>query len=102
MSKIEFTAKGTKDLAKLPKELQKRIIKKLEFFISQEDPLAFAKLLTNQPRVTHRFRVGDYRIAFYVEGGTIYVDRAKHRKEVYYLEMKILNSKNLQSKLILV
>lgn len=89
MFKIVFTAKGAKDLEKLPKDLQKRIIKKLKFFTSQEDPFAFSKPLTNQPRVTHRFRVGDYRIAFYIEGEIIYVDRVKHRKEVYYLEIKV-------------
>lgn len=89
MFKIEFTPKGAKDLERLPGDLQKRIIKKLEFFSSQEDPLVFSKTLTNQPSVTHRFRVGNYRIAFYLDQNIIYIERVRHRKEVYYLEIEI-------------
>ncbi len=88
MLKIEFTVKGTRDFKKLPRDLQKRLLKKLEFFASQEDPILFSKPLVNLPPATHRFRVGDYRIAFYVEGKTIYMDRVRHRKEVYYLEIE--------------
>lgn len=89
MHKVKFTPKGANDLEKLPSQLQKRIIKKLEFFAKQSNPLEFSKPLVNLPPSTHRFRVGDYRIAFYIEENTIYVDRVGHRKEVYYLEIKI-------------
>lgn len=87
MFNVKFTPKGAKDLEKLPEDFQKRIIKKLEFFAQQEDPILFSKPLVNLPPATHRFRVGDYRIAFYVESETIYVDRVRHRREVYYLEI---------------
>lgn len=83
MFNVVLTRNGEKDLKKLPQEIQKRIIKKLEFFSSQEDPLAFSKPLVNIPPATHRFRVGDHRIAFYVEGETIYIERIRHRREVY-------------------
>lgn len=83
MFDVKFTPKGAKDLSKLPKELQERVIKKIKFFASSENPLAFSKSLVNLPPATHRFRVGDYRIAFYLQGDTIYIDRIKHRKEVY-------------------
>lgn len=89
MHDVKFTPKGAKDLEKLPAQLQKRIIKKLEFFAKQINPLGFSKPLVNLPPSAHRFRVGDYRIAFYIEEDTIYVDRVGHRKEVYYLEIKI-------------
>ena len=89
MFEVKFTPKGAKDLEKLSKDLQKRVIKKLEFFTSLEDPILFSKPLVNLPPNTHRFRVGDYRIAFYVQGEIIYVDRVRHRKEVYYLEVEI-------------
>lgn len=87
MYKIEFTSKGRKALSKLDKNTQFRIIKKLKYFISQQDPLSASKPLINLPPATHRFRFGDYRIAFYVEQDTIYIDRIGHRKEVYYLEI---------------
>lgn len=89
MFNVKFTPKGQKDLEKLPRDIQKRIIQKLEFFSNQENPIAFSKPLLDLPPATHRFRVGDYRIAFYMEQNTIYVERARHRKEVYYLEIKI-------------
>ena len=89
MFNVKFTPKGQKDLEKLPKDIQKRIIKKLEFFSKQDDPLVFSRSLVDLPPATSRFRVGDYRIAFYVEQDTIYVERTRHRKEVYYLEIKI-------------
>lgn len=83
MFEIRFTDHAKKDLEKLPKDIQKRIIKKLTFFAAQEDPILFAKPLVNLPPLTHRFRVGDYRVAFYISSKTLYVDRIRHRKEVY-------------------
>jgi mRNA-degrading endonuclease RelE of RelBE toxin-antitoxin system len=67
MFDIKFTKSAEKDLGKLPKDIQKRIIKKLKFFAAQKDPLIFAKPLVDLPPMTHRFRVGDYRIAFYTD-----------------------------------
>jgi mRNA-degrading endonuclease RelE of RelBE toxin-antitoxin system len=83
MLDVKFTPNGADDLKHLPKDLQSRILKKVHFFSIQENPLVFSKSLVNLPPVTHRFRVGDYRIAFFVKSGTIFVDRVKHRKEVY-------------------
>lgn len=67
MFNVQFTPQGAKDLKNLTTEIQFRIIKKLKFYSQQEDPLAFSKPLVNLPPATQRFRVGDYRIAFYVE-----------------------------------
>ncbi len=89
MYKLEFTSRGKKTLSKLDKNTQLRITKKLKYFISQPEPITASKPLINLPPATHRFRFGDYRIAFYVEKDTIYVDRIGHRKEVYYLEIKL-------------
>lgn len=83
MLNVKFTPKGAQDLEQLPKEFQTRIIKKLQFFSSQQNPLSFAVPLVNLPPTTHRFRVGDYRIAFYIDQNTIYVDRIDHRSKVY-------------------
>lgn len=83
MFNVKFTPKGVKDLEKLPRDIQRRVIKKLQFFVTQKDPLLFSKPLVNLPPATHRFRVGDYRVAFYIEKSIIYVDRIGHRSEVY-------------------
>lgn len=88
MFKVEFTQRGIKTLEKIPKELQIRIIKKIKFFASQTNPLIFSKPLVNLPPATHRFRVGDYRIAFYIASKYIYIEKVGHRKEIYYLEIE--------------
>ncbi len=83
MFDIKFSKASEKDLKKLPKDIQKRITKKLIFFADQKDPIIFAKTLADLPPMTHRFRVGNYRIAFYIESQIIYIERIKHRREVY-------------------
>lgn len=83
MFDINFTEYAKKDLDKLPMDIQKRIIKKLQFFSSQTNPITFSRPLVNLPPATHRFRVGDYRIAFYIVGKIIYIERIRHRREIY-------------------
>lgn len=83
MFEIEFTPSGQKDLEKLSRDLQKRIIVKLKFFAQQENPVSFSKPLVKLPPATHRFRVGDYRIAFFIQGKIIYINRVRHRRDVY-------------------
>lgn len=83
MFDVQFSPRGKKDLEKLPRDIQHRIVKKIQFFSTQPDPLTFSKPLINLPPATHRFRVGDYRIAFYIFSKTIVIDRIRHRREVY-------------------
>ena len=89
MFNIKFTPRGAKEFKKISPDWQVRLSKKLKYFANQPEPIKFSKPLTNLLPSTHRFRVGNYRIAFYVEGETIYVDRVRHRREVYYLEIEV-------------
>jgi len=79
--KIESRAK--KDLQSLDPVIQRRIIKKLKFFLAQPDPLEYAKKLTDNICGDYRWRIGHYRAAFDVEEGVIKLLRVKHRREVY-------------------
>lgn len=83
MFNVQFTQQGSKSLRKLPKKIQQRIIRKIQYFASQGNPAAFAKPLINLPPATHRFRVGSYRITFYVSSNSLIIDKISHRKEVY-------------------
>ena len=83
MFEVTFTPAGSKDLKKLPREIQTRVLKKIDFFASQPNPIVFASPLVNLPPTTHRFRVGNYRVAFFVSGKSIHIDRIRHRREVY-------------------
>ena len=84
MYQIKFKAQTDKRFSKLPKDVQIRIVQKLEFFLSQPDPLIFAEILTN-PRIgTYRFRIGDYRVVFDLEDNEIImIVDVDHRKNIY-------------------
>jgi len=74
---------AVKDVQKLTPQVKKRLKSKLEWFISQADPLSFAEHLTKPPDAQYRFRVGVYRILFDVEGNNLVILRIQHRREVY-------------------
>lgn len=79
----EFTTEATKDFKKLTFEIQKRIVKKLDYFIASGQPLKFADSLINYEIGQYRFRVGDFRIIFDMEGKKIVVLAIGHRKDIY-------------------
>lgn len=83
MYQIRFKSSADKRFSKLPKNVQIRIIQKLEFFLSQSDPLLYAEFLTNHRIGTYRFRVGDYRVVFDLENETIMIVDIDHRKDIY-------------------
>ena len=83
MYSYEFKLQAVKDLKKLPKEIQKRIIKKLDFFVSSPNPLFFADKLIHFEIGQYRFRIGDYRIIFDIEEEKIIILTLGHRKEIY-------------------
>lgn len=83
MYEIVFTPQSQKELTLLLRDEQKRILKKLNYFSQTESPLYFSKPLVNFPPSTHRFRVGNYRIAFHILKTVIYVDKIGHRKQIY-------------------
>ncbi len=78
-----FRRSAEKQFAKLDQQTQSLISKKLDFFASAPDPLAFAKRLTNMDLGRYRFRIGDYRLIFDVIGETIVVLAIGHRREIY-------------------
>jgi len=83
MYSYEFKPQAIRDLKKLPKDIQIRIIKKLDYFVSAEDPLVFADHLINYELGSHRFRVGDYRIIFDVVDEVLIILTLGHRREIY-------------------
>lgn len=84
MFEIKFKAAADKRLSKLPRNIQIRIIEKLEFFVSQPNPLIYAEVLTNANIGKYRFRVGDYRVVFDLEvGNVIMILDIDHRKNIY-------------------
>jgi len=62
--KAEFSKIAEKDFFSLDTVVQKRVAKKIAFFLDQSDPLAFAKKLQYFGGGDYRWRVGKYRIMF--------------------------------------
>jgi mRNA interferase RelE/StbE len=81
--KLEISDKAIKDLKKLDKVVQKRIVKKIKFFMNEADPLQFSKTLVNSKDGDYRWRIGNFRVVFDVDGNKIKLLRIQHRKDVY-------------------
>ena len=83
MFSVLITKRGQQDLDDLDKITRRRLLTKLTAYAATPNPLTFAKPLINLPPTTHRFRVGKYRILFFIEGRTIFVERIEPRKDAY-------------------
>lgn len=83
MVDYQFTKTSLRHFKKLPKDIQIRIIRKLDFFCLQEDPLDFAKILTRSDLGQYRFRIGDYRVAFDLENEILVIHDVDNRKDIY-------------------
>jgi len=76
-----YTQKAVDDINKLDSVVKKRLGKKLEKF--KENPLQYAKKLIDPKLGQYRFRIGNYRIIFDLEGDDIIILRVGHRSEIY-------------------
>lgn len=77
---LRFKPRSVKDLKKLPTELRRRLIEKVEEMT--DDLVGDVKQLANfTPE--YRLRVGDYRVLFEIEGNIIVVYGVRHRREAY-------------------
>lgn len=83
MFNYQFTRTSLKKLKRFPKDIQERIIKKLDYFCSQDDPLRFADSLTRSDLGQHRFRIGEYRVVFDVERNTLVIHDVDNKKDIY-------------------
>jgi mRNA interferase RelE/StbE len=79
--RLVYTQRAVKDIQKLEQKVKSRIGKALLRFAA--DPLRHAKALTNSSLGSYRFRIGDYRVIFDLEGDDIVVLRVGHRRQIY-------------------
>ena len=76
-----YTARAEKDLSHIEPIIRNRIGNKLLQMSST--PFLYAERLTNPLIGTYRFRIGDYRVIFDIEGTKIVILRIGHRREIY-------------------
>ncbi|WP_353661255.1 type II toxin-antitoxin system RelE/ParE family toxin [Hydrogenimonas sp. SS33] len=81
--RILFDKKAEKDLKKIDKVWQKKILQSVREAIAKE-PYRGKRLLGNWSPF-FRWRVGDYRIIYDIDDTTVTIEviRIRHRKEVY-------------------
>jgi len=83
---IQFDSDVEKDLRKLDKAAQKRILNYLRTRIANSsDPRIYGKPLQGKLTGLWRYRVDDYRIVCQIQHSvfTVLVIKVRHRKEVY-------------------
>ncbi len=83
---IEFDASAAKELKRLDRPIQQRIIRFLrERIASNEDPRSQGNALRGHQGELWRYRVGDYRLLCRIEDDVlvVLVVTLGHRREVY-------------------
>ena len=79
--RLLYTHRAIRDIESLEHKIKQRIGKTLLRY--SEEPLKYAQKLCDPRFGTYRFRVGEYRVIFDVEGSDIVILRVGHRKEIY-------------------
>lgn len=79
--KLVYTQRAAKDIRKLDQKAKSRIGRAL--LRLETDPIRYAKRLTNFSLGAYRFRIGDYRAIFDLDGDAIIILRVGHRRDIY-------------------
>ena len=79
--KLVYTRRAEKDIKKLDPSIKKSIGKSL--LKLQDNPIQYSEKLTDPHIGTYRFRTGDYRVIFDIEGKDIVILRVGHRRDIY-------------------
>ncbi|MBW2610406.1 MAG: type II toxin-antitoxin system RelE/ParE family toxin [Deltaproteobacteria bacterium] len=78
---LAYTQRAIRDVRKLEPPIKLRIGKALLRF--QEDPMKYAEKIADPKLGSYRFRIGDYRVIFDLEGEEIVILRIGHRRDIY-------------------
>ena len=83
--RIEYTETARKQLRKLDRTMQKRILDYMDEVALLENPRSRGKALVENMRGLWRYRVGDYRVICEIQESRIIISVLKigHRKNIY-------------------
>ena len=79
--RLVYTQRALKDIDVLDRSVKQRVGKTLQRY--EQNPLAHAEPLKQSELGSYRFRIGDYRVVFDLEGPEIVVLRVGHRRDIY-------------------
>jgi len=77
---VQFKPRAVKDIKGIPTRMQSRVLMKIE---EMSDGLRGDVKHLSESTHEYRLRVGDYRVLFEIEGQSIVIYRACHRREAY-------------------
>ena len=80
---VEFKETAKKDIDKLNPTTRRRLGIKIQYFLSKPNPLIYSVKLADSKVGQYRWRIGDYRVLFDVQGKKTIVLAVDHRREVY-------------------
>lgn len=80
---LVFAKSAFRQLQKLDADIQRRILDKLRFFVTAGNTLRFADRLVDKSIGQWRFRIGDWRVIFDIQGTDLVVLRLGHRRDIY-------------------
>ncbi len=78
---LVYTRRAEKDIKNLDPAIKHKIGKAIMKL--QKNPLEHSEKLIDPKIGTYRFRIGDYRVIFDIEGEDIVILRVGHRKDIY-------------------
>jgi mRNA interferase RelE/StbE len=81
--RVEFAPLARRQIKKLPREVQKRIIERVEALASNPRSAGVKKLVSEEN--LHRVRIGEYRAVYQIRDRELIVLVVKvgHRREIY-------------------
>ncbi len=79
--RLVYTHRAIRDIDALDTSVKQRIGKTLLRY--ESDPLQHAEPLKRSELGSYRFRIGDYRVVFDIEGSEIVILRVGHRRDIY-------------------
>lgn len=79
--RLLYTKTAFSDIKRLDSIIKKRVKKKIEEY--SLNPVVNAKKLINSVIGSYRWRIGNYRIVFDIDGNKIIILRIGHRREIY-------------------
>lgn len=79
--RLVYTHRAIKDIDALDTTVRQRIGKSLQRY--EQNPLPHAEPLKQSDLGSYRFRIGDYRVVFDLEGEEIVILRVGHRRDIY-------------------
>jgi mRNA interferase RelE/StbE len=79
--RLLYTSRAERDIKKLPPDIKRRIGQTLLRY--KQAPHDYSETLADTKLGTYRFRIGDYRVIFDIDGNEIIVLRVGHRRDIY-------------------